>query len=194
MERREKKKDRIIFSRTNDREDCISVGASVTCTLLAFVRTRKAVQSSSVSKESTNPSSRKADNRKVNEIYGYSTSIPSILWVDGEWRKDDDGIHNFSTEVFQRIIFQVFFEKINSPEKIIAPLLHSRIGEEIARRFQKLHFLSPKKIGINETRWDRCVLGGNWNRTGALLELEEVWYACKHAQPCVQGRCMCLVH
>lgn len=28
--------------------------------------------------------SRKADNRKVNEIYGYSTSIPSILWVDGE--------------------------------------------------------------------------------------------------------------
>lgn len=140
--------------------------------------------------------SRKADNRKVNEIYGYSTSIPSILWVDGEWRKDDDGIHSFSTKIFhrQRIIFQVFFEKINSPEKIIAPLLHSRIGEEIARRFQKLNFLSPKKIGINETRWDRCVLGGNWNRTGALLELEEVWYACKHAQPCVQGRCMCLVH
>lgn len=62
------------------REDYISVGASVTCTLLAFVRSRKAVQSNNVSKESTNPSSRLLeDNRKVNEIHGYSTNVSSTV-------------------------------------------------------------------------------------------------------------------
>lgn len=53
----------------------------------------------------------------------------------------------------------------------------------MARRFQKLSFPPPKKIGTNETRWDRCVLDGieqgrclSWKRSDMLANTRNPVY------------------